>query len=954
MSSFDLNGLNPDQREAVLTTEGPVLMIAGPGTGKTHTLVNRLVYLVLEKGVRPEEIMIVTFTEKAGQELLTRISNEFARYGLDLNLNELYIGTFHSVCLRLLKEYAESAGEAGAWRVLDDFEQPYLVCRNLRDFQGLRGYEQHIRERSFWRQSLEICRYVNQMMEERVDLDAMDEDDDEDMRFLARLVRRYQALLNRNGVIDFSSIQTKTYDLLVHNPAVLDEIRQRVRYYMVDEYQDTNFIQEQLIFLLAGERKNLCVVGDDDQGMYRFRGATIRNILEFPSKFPAGTCRVIHLDANYRSEPGIIEFYNRWMANEAGMDLFCWDKYRYEKQIRAEKEPAFSGDSVFRCGGVSLDEEKRELLAMLRGLIRRGNISDYNQVALLFRSVKSEEAVEIGKFLEENGIPVYSPRSDLFFEQDEVKELLGCLMMCFPRYLSDLKQGLFVYGISDRLRAYYIQCLMAARSCVKLDPPLLAFLEKTGRTIQGLREGSELRLLDIFYRIIAFSPFREYLQISLKETVYRTRAARNLSELSRMLAKFSHLHGMHVLSEDNKDRLPEELFNVFLKYLHEDGIGEYEDVSEYAPSGCISIMTIHQSKGLEFPVVVVGSLGNTPRRHADPLLYSAELRFFRRKPFEPLRDIKYYDFWRLYYTAFYRAQNLLVLAERKASNPCFQTYLDDLPYVQDFQSVQPFAQVKAVKLKQVYSYTTHIAVYDDCPRQYKYFRELGFARNQSFQASVGSLVHATLEDMNRRLINEEQDQVTEEIIRDWFALNYQGMREENGIALSPEQWDSAMDQAIRYYSRRGIVPGRVWKAEEEIDLVLPNCILKGIVDLVLDLGDSVEILDYKTGPKPNITEQPQRIIHYRRQLELYAYLVERRFGRPVSRMHLYYTSQLEGDPMITFDWDREAVDRAVEELKETVARIENKAFEEETKKAYVCAFCDMKYVCGKASEARRE
>ena len=219
---------------------------------------------------------------------------------------------------------------------------------------------------------------------------------------------------------------------------------------------------------------------------------------------------------------------------------------------------------------------------------------------------------------------------------------------------------------------------------------------------------------------------------------------------------------------------------------------------------------------------------------------------------------------------------------------------------------------------------------------------------------MGSLVHATLEDMNRRLINEEQDQVTEEIIRDWFALNYQGMREENGIALSPEQWDSAMDQAIRYYSRRGIVPGRVWKAEEEIDLVLPNCILKGIVDLVLDLGDSVEILDYKTGPKPNITEQPQRIIHYRRQLELYAYLVERRCGRPVSRMHLYYTSQLEGDPMITFDWDREAVDRAVEELKETVARIENKAFEEETKKAYVCAFCDMKYVCGKASEARRE
>ena len=134
MSAFEFSGINESQRQAVLATEGPVLMIAGPGTGKTFTLVKRLAYLVLEKGVQPREIMVVTFTEKAGKELLTRISNEFAGHGLDLNLNEMYVGTFHSVCLRLLKEYAEYAGEKGARRVLDAFEQPYLVCRNLRDF----------------------------------------------------------------------------------------------------------------------------------------------------------------------------------------------------------------------------------------------------------------------------------------------------------------------------------------------------------------------------------------------------------------------------------------------------------------------------------------------------------------------------------------------------------------------------------------------------------------------------------------------------------------------------------------------------------------------------------------------------------------------------------------------------------------------------------------------------
>ena len=133
-----------------------------------------------------------------------------------------------------------------------------------------------------------------------------------------------------------------------------------------------------------------------------------------------------------------------------------------------------------------------------------------------------------------------------------------------------------------------------------------------------------------------------------------------------MISKFAFLHDMHQLTVRNKYTMPEELFNVYLKYMIEDGVGEYEDASEYAPDGCVSFMTIHQSKGLEFPVVVVGSLGNAPRRNSDPLMYSAESRFFHRRPFEPMSDIKYFDFWRLYYTAFSRAQNLLVLSKKKA------------------------------------------------------------------------------------------------------------------------------------------------------------------------------------------------------------------------------------------------------------------------------------------------
>lgn len=538
MNYYDFGQANYEQKEAILTTEGPLLMIAGPGTGKTFTLVKRIAYLVIEEGIRPDEIMVVTFTEKAAKELLTRISNEFIKYDLEININDMYIGTFHSVCMRILKENSEYFENNSNYRVLDAFEQAYLVCRNIKDFNVLGYYREYIRPKNVWKQSLEICRYVNQMMEEMVDIDAMEEDDDRDIRFLAKLVRRYKALLERNNALDFSSMQTKTFDMLTKHEDVLNKVRNKIHYIMVDEYQDTNFIQEQLVFLIAGERNNICVVGDDDQGMYRFRGATIRNILEFPFKFQDGECKVIHLDVNYRSEPGIIDFYNRWMKNVDGLNLFNWDKYRYDKEIHAGKEPLYTAPSVYHCGGDSIDFEKEYLLQMVRKLRWNHNISDYNQIAFLFRSVKSEEARKIAEYFEENGIPVYSPRSDMFFERTEVKQIIGCIMMCFRIYISDLKQNTFRYWISGWLRGYYINCLKEAIELKKANAGLGSYIDDTEKFINDLSSESELTLLDIFYRIIAFAPFREYLSADLTGNVIESRAARNLSEISRMISKY--------------------------------------------------------------------------------------------------------------------------------------------------------------------------------------------------------------------------------------------------------------------------------------------------------------------------------------------------------------------------------------------------------------------------------
>ncbi len=946
---FDFGNANEEQKKAITTTEGPVLIIAGPGTGKTYTLVKRISYLVFEKGVAPSSIMVVTFTERAARELLTRISDEFLKVDKDckVNINEMYIGTFHSVCLRLLKEYSQEVSGNRQSRMMDAFEQTYLVCQNIEDFKYLHGFKEHIPSSlGVWKQASEICRYVNQIMEELVDIEKMINDIDEDMKFLGKLVMRYRELLDRTNTMDFSSIQTATWKLLTKDDSICKAVQEKVRYVMVDEYQDTNYIQEQLVLKIVGDKKNLCVVGDDDQGMYRFRGATIRNILEFPGKFDKGECQMIHLNDNYRSEPGIISFYNNWMESVDGVNLFNWDKYRYPKKIRSKKSNVRPGASVFTCGGDSEDVEKQGILNMIRRLQSNGNITNLNQIAFLFKSVKSREAIGIADFLEANGIPVYSPRSDMFFERSEVKQILGCMMICFNQYIADLKTNNFRHPIAKELRDYYVSCRSEALILLKDNPELKEYVSDQASKIINLKEDRYGGLLDIFYKILSYEPFKSYLQADIKQNVIEVRAARNLSEISRMLAKYSFLHDMHLLTVDNRNEIAEQWFNQYLKYHYIDGIGEYEDESKYAPSGCVPFMTIHQSKGLEFPVVVVGSLGSVPRKNTDPLLQKAESRFFNREPYEPMVNIKFFDFWRLYYVAFSRAQNLLVLATKKGNGGYFGDLINALPNISEFDDRSEFENLKPVKYKHVYSFTSHIGLYDGCPTQYKYYKEYGFAQNKMFHTSVGSLVHATLEDMNKCIINGHMDMVNEGSIKEWFTLNYHSMQEQTGYRLTEEQSMNALSQVLRYYRLRKEELGRVWKAEEEINLVLPDYILQGVIDLIEGEKDTVEIVDYKTGPKPDISE-PKRVAHYKKQLEIYAYLIEKRYGKKVSRMHLYYTSTIEGNPIITFDWRREAVDATIAEITQTVKNIEAKKYDHMVQNSYACEFCDMRYVCGK-------
>lgn len=939
---FDFGTLNENQKQAVLTTDGPLLLIAGPGTGKTYTLVKRIAYLAKEKHVPADGILAVTFTEKAARELRDRITDEFLRQEIEGNVNDMYIGTFHSLCLRIQKEYGSAPGEKPP-RLMDQFEQTYRVAAKMDTIGRLPGFGTAIKAKDRWSKAQEVCRYVNQLHEELVDTEKLLNETDPALYLLGRLEKSYRYhILERQNLMDFSTLLTDTYQLLRENAAVLSDLRRKLQYILVDEYQDTNYIQEQIVFLLAGDRKNICVVGDDDQGMYRFRGATIRNILEFSSHFAPGECKEIRIETNYRSAPEIIDLYNRWMKNTDGVNLFNWNKYRFDKTIRPAPDRTQTGASVFSLWRDSSDEEAAALTQTVLHMKETGTISDYNQVVCLFRSVKSAEAQMISAAFEAAGIPVYSPRSARFFERDEIRLMIGALLFCFRRFLQNVSAG--TADLPPEMTEYYSGCAKLFKPFLVQDPNLYAFLSKTGECFETAEDSDEQSLLDVFYKLLSFSPFKDYIQ--QKNNVYSDRPMRNLAAFSRLLTRFSALHDLHTVTKESIRDVETGFFVTYLKSLYIDGVGEYEDETETTPAGCVSFMTIHQAKGLEFPVVIVGSLSASPRANHDLVWMDLENHgYLRRLSFEPYSDIRFFDFWRLYYTAFSRAKDMLILACGGQSK-YFGEYLNDLPDVSEMSDQIRVSEVKQTKRKRMYSFTSHVSVYDGCPRQYGFYKEYGFSQHKMFQTSLGSLVHACLEDINNTAIAGEAENLTEERIRDFFVRNYQTMQADSGYFLTPDQEQNALGQVLGYYRLRKDALATVWKAEEEIRLSLPDFILQGVIDLIETADGAVEIVDYKTGPKPDPVFGLERVEHYKRQLEIYAYLVEQHYKKQVRRMHLYYTSAPE-DPWISFEWSRHDVDAAIAEVRETVQKIERKVFSGGVQNRFACEYCDMKYYCRK-------
>lgn len=957
---FDFGNANEGQRKAIAAADGPVLITAGPGTGKTYTLVQRAIYLIEECGVKPESIFIATFTEKAAKELITRITNELSDRGIVANINEMYIGTFHSLCLRILKEHLEFTRLRRNYRLLDAFDQQYMVFQNIQRFRNIPEVEIALPNGGAWKQAEAICNYVNNLSEELVTPEELMSDSDLSIAALGRMQKEYRKILTEGNLMDFSSIQIEAYHLLQDNVEILDELRSKVTHIMVDEYQDTNFIQEQLVFLLAGERKNICVVGDDDQGLYRFRGATIRNILEFPQKFSDGECRIIPLVINYRSNSDIVEFYNEWMATTDGAKFkFRWDNFRYDKRIKPHEKTTLHSPAVVKLAGVDdTDEWHEKILRFINDLKASGKLKDYNQIAFLFNSVKHPRVTALARFLEDNHINVYSPRSDMFFQRDEVRLALGCLMLLFPRYIQSLENGDYTFLQPEHL-TYYRNCIMTANEYLTQpeNAELLKWIRRRGKDHVGLKGATDYAYCGLIYQLFEFQPFAGILDTEMDVGVVDIRPARNIAKLTQIIGKFEYLHRVDVLDagefrgKRRIDQNTEMLFNLYLRLLFDGGITEYEDDSEYAPSGCVSFLTIHQSKGMEFPIVLVDSLANVPRKNTNDLMMQIEDRYFKRPAFEPYEVTKFFDFWRLYYTAFSRAQDLLILTcceDKRTPSNYFKDIYGELQSVESpgFDiSEFDFKPIKDVNIKNTYSFTSHITVYETCALQYKFYKELVFMPVRANAMLFGTLVHETIEDIHRAALRHEEQTITEENVSRWFDSNYVSLTKTEHTYLAGPQREAALKQVLRYVERQHGDWSQIQQAEVDVSLVKPDYIIEGKIDLIRGEGDTVEIVDFKAERKPDMEKMRARLEQYRRQLHIYAHLVEERTGQKVSKMHLYYTGEDDGVPTISYPYKKSAVEGTMVVFDDTVKKIMKKDFHRCSDDPKVCNACDFRFYC---------
>ena len=568
---IDLNALNPQQRAAVEQTEGPLLVLAGAGSGKTRVLTYRVAYL-MEKGVAPWHILAITFTNKAAREMAERIHRLAGETSEDA-----WISTFHSCCARMLRRDIEKLGYKRQFAIYDEDDRMTVIKQAAK--------AQNISEKELPPKTIRamIADAKNRMLTPTEWL--KESEGDARSRKLYELYRAYEQTLKGNNALDFDDLLIKTLELLTEHPPVLEYYQNRFRYILVDEYQDTNAAQYELVRLLAGDRHNLCVVGDDDQSIYGWRGADVRNILEFEKDFPE--CVTVKLEQNYRSTGNILEAANQVIAHNAG---------RKEKALWTEAE---AGERVALYRAMDERDEAAFICQMSKKLMRQG--AQTGSIAVLYRANAQSRVIE-DAFVRA-GVPYRVYGGLRFYERKEVKDLIAYLRalvnpdddVSARRIVNEPKRGIGDATV-EKVAQYAGENDMPFLSAV-LDWENLPL---SARPKKLLGEFAEL-MIDLTEQMYALKP-SEFVQAMIDRTGYvAALEAANTEEDQSRIENIKEFQGAVTEFEQHN---PEGTLEGFLENVAL--VSDLDAMNENG--GAVTLMTLHSAKGLEFDNVFLAGM----------------------------------------------------------------------------------------------------------------------------------------------------------------------------------------------------------------------------------------------------------------------------------------------------------------------------------------------------------
>lgn len=562
-----LKGLNDKQYEAVVTTEGPCLVIAGAGSGKTKVLTHKIAYLIGEKQVKPWNILAITFTNKAANEMKERIENLVGDVAADI-----WMGTFHSICVRILRRFIDRIGFDSSFIIFDTSDQRTLVKTCIKAI----GLD----DKMFTDRSVlsEISNAKNEMLEpEQYTVRA---NGDFRKEKIALVYEMYQKRLKENNAIDFDDIINYTIKILMENPDILEYYSDKFKYVLVDEYQDTNKAQFTLVTLLASKNGNITVVGDNDQGIYSFRGADISNILNFERDFP-GT-KIIKLEQNYRCTGNILKAANAVIKN---------NEVTYKKELWTENEVG----KLPTVYSASNEYDEGTYIAQQIEHLRREEYYKYSDFAILYRMNTQSRAIE--EILRRESIPYKIIGGLKFYERKEIKDIISYLRLIqnpsdnlsLKRIINEPKRGIGKTSL-DKIEELSNNTGVPMYEIIKnaeqygLNRVFLNSREFVNAIEELRTKKDDIKISDLIKETLKKSGYTQALEN--ENTIEAENRIENLDEFLTVAIEFEDE------SADNK--LSDFLEGITLS----SDIDNMEETEE-----TVTLMTLHSAKGLEFPVV---------------------------------------------------------------------------------------------------------------------------------------------------------------------------------------------------------------------------------------------------------------------------------------------------------------------------------------------------------------